>query len=209
MSTYKKNGLLMAHFSEERQKESEEPGLRQSRRFLEWRGCEVGVADLNPDGTKKLKAPDLWAKKGDKLLYVDAETKNQDKNWRKMISEGVHLLCRKHDIIVKYKKVYYFLVKEDETELIIVSPENFLLAYNHPGIKGWGHIPDSPDFVEPANGCYKLRKPARQHEGGKQHEDFVNISDQYYVRYVMQGDTFRRVKKTSNSKVDLTEEDFE
>lgn len=185
MSTYEKDGMLMAKFNPSRSDAFDNKGKQLAIKFFGLRGGKPEINDKDENNKHDYTKPDIRVHfpLQNKTIYVEAEVKSE-KNWA-FIENGIDIPIRK----LKYAEQhahdgFFFMVKNDESEVLLIPMKLLLMASQDCGKEflGQGSIMTSSGFVMPEHGCHRVRKLCNTvYRRGI--EDFVRIPVKHVYRY--------------------------
>ena len=185
MSTYEKDGKLMAKFNSSRSDAFDNKGKQLAMKFFKMLGGESYINDVDENNEHDYTKPDIrvFFPLKNKTIYVEAEVKSE-KNWA-FIESGIDIPIRKLKYAEKHTKDgFFFMVKNDESEVLLIPMKYLLMASNDCGKEflGMGIIMTSSGFVMPDHECHRVRKLCNT-VNRRGVEDFVRIPVRHVYRY--------------------------
>jgi hypothetical protein len=185
MSTYNKNGMIMAKFNLSRSDAFDEKGKKLAFKFFSKRGGLPSINDKDDNDNHDYSKTDIKVFFPEKniTIFVEAEVKSE-RNWE-FISSGVDIPIRKIKYALKHEKNgLFFMVKNDELEVLLIPMKLFTMAFNDCGDDyiGQGSVLTSTNFSMPEHGCHRVRKFCNT-VNRRGIEDFIRIPLRHVYRY--------------------------
>lgn len=185
MSTYNKNGMIMAKFIPSRSQAFDNKGKQLAIKFFQLKGGIPSVNDLDENQNHDYTKTDIKVlfPKTNKTIYIEAEVKSE-KNWQ-FIDQGIDIPIRKLKYAEQHEEDgYFFMVKNDESEVLLIPMKCLVMASRDCGdnFLGQGVIMTSSGFIMPEHGCHRVRKLCNT-VNRRGIEDFIRIPLHRAKRY--------------------------